>query len=630
MDNIESEKVLSSPSTQSSGSEPLYTPKLILDARLAGISDTTTYLVEKGAQNTNLYQERAASATPSGMSFNVVVPGLNTAVSRLVYLRSSITLQVKGVPAAGQYLVDLRKVALAPFPLQSMFQTCQTTINTTSMSIEMQDVLPKILRMMDKKTLDYYSNMCPTALDYFQNYGDALRTVSDVNGCIFNKSDKFHPRGCFPLNVYELDGGGNIVAPTVGDGAASHTVFVKFSVCEPLLMSPFVCDPTSNNIGSITGINALKFVFNLNGSNVRALRGVFNVANPANPANLPVVTLSNVSQPDTYLDFTYLSPFPSMKLPSRCVTPYLEVRKLSTLCPQINAGAAPSVGSGVNTPSTAQTIQSNTIQLNGIPDKLIISVGPRESDKNCTNSDSFLAIEKVRINFGNKTSILGTYNNQGLFMISKKNGLQDDWLQFQGYAACPASYVQPAIPAAGGADVGARTAVTYAGVNSFVQTSGSVLCLSFGEDLSLSHDWEAAGGLGVYQLQVYVDVANYSQAALANYELSLIVVNSGMLVTQLGSSTIYTNMLTSDEILKTSQQDPINHNSFQRKLGGSFWSNLKAVGKKIKPAASMARGVLNKVDNPHAKTASSLLSSLGAGRSAGSMSAGSRLKGRIY
>ena len=279
MDNIESEKVLSSPSTQSSGSAPLYTPKLILDARLAGISDTTTYLVEKGAQNTNLYSERAASATTSGMSFNVVVPGLNTAVSRLVYLRSSITLSVSGRPAAGQYLVDLRKVALAPFPLQSMFQTCQTTINTTSMSIEMQDVLPKILRMMDKKTLDYYSNMCPTALDYFQNYGDAFRSVSDVNGSIFSKSDKFHPRGCFPLNVFS----GTLAAPTavvVGDGATDQTVYVQFSVCEPLLMSPFVCDPTSNNIGSITGINALKFVFNLNSSNVRALRGVFSLANP--------------------------------------------------------------------------------------------------------------------------------------------------------------------------------------------------------------------------------------------------------------------------------------------------------------------------------------------------------------
>ena len=628
MDNIESEKVLSSPSTQSSGSAPLYTPKLILDARLAGISDTTTYLVEKGAQNTNLYQERAASATTSGMSFNVVVPGLNTAVSRLVYLRSSITLAVNGTPAAGQYLVDLRKVALAPFPLQSMFQTCQTTINTTSMSIEMQDVLPKILRMMDKKTLDYYSNMCPTALDYYQNYGDAFRSVSDVNGSIFSKSDKFHPRGCFPLNVYSLDGGGAKIAQAIGTGAA-QTVYVQFSVCEPLLMSPFVCDPTSNNIGSITGINALKFVFNLNGSNVRALRGVFSGAPPT-------VTLSAVDQTNTYLDFTYLSPFPSMKLPSRCVTPYLEVRKLSTTCEQIPAGKAGPVGSGVAAPSAVKTLVSNTIQLNGIPDKLIISVGLRETDKNCTNADSFLAINAVRVNFGNKTSILGTYNNQGLFMISKKNGLQDDWLQFQGYAACPANYALPAVPAAGGADVLARTAVVYAGGNSSVLTSGSVVCLSFGEDLSLSHDWEAAGGLGVYQMQVYVDVVNYGPTTLPPnaqspaQELSLIIVNSGMLVTQLGSSTIYTNMLTSDEILKTSQQDPINHNSFQRKLGGSFWSNLKAVGKKIKPAASMARGVLNKVDDPRAKSASSLLSSLGAGRSAGSMSAGSRLKGRIY
>lgn len=589
----EQANVLGTPSTQSRN-EPLYRTQLMLDSRLAGISDTATYLVEKGAQDCTYYSELANSYSPSGISFNVVVPGLNVAVSKLVFLRATVQLAISGAPAVGSRLVDVAKLALAPFPLQSMFETMQATINTTSFNIEMKNNISKLLRNMDKDVLDHYACMTPTALDNYYNYSDAYNAVNNPLGSWYNGSNGFQPRGSFPFTI-SGDNSIQTVANTV------KTVNVTFTVSEPLLISPFVVSPRGANMGGLTGINAMKFVFNISNAPSRAIRYA-----GALPAGTTVSIAANgISNPN--LDFCFLSPFPSLRLPSRSVSPYLQVEKQET-----NIGSESPHSADPNKPAVC-TASSNTIQLQGIPDKLILTIGKREADKACTDSDSFFPIKAVRVNFNNKTSILGTANQYNLWLISRKNGLQDDFNTFRGFSQVP------------------NAGIDANGVSNIL-TSGSVVILNFAEDLSLSQDWETCGSLGVYSLNVQVDYYNLTGADIPINQLwlQMTMVNSGLFVSQLGSSSTYINMLTADEVLKASQQEPVNKNDYQRRLGGSFWSNMKSFAKKVKPVASAARAVLGNVNDPRAKAAASALGAVGAGRSAGGMSAGSRLTGRTY
>ena len=64
--------------------------------------------------------------------------------------------------------------ALAPFPLHSLVSTMTATINNNTVSMNVQDTLPLLLRMVDPEELAKYNDMTPTALDHLAHYSDAV------------------------------------------------------------------------------------------------------------------------------------------------------------------------------------------------------------------------------------------------------------------------------------------------------------------------------------------------------------------------------------------------------------------------------------------------------------------------
>ena len=102
------------------------------------------------------------------------------------------------------------------------------------------------------------------------------------------------------------------------------------------------------------------------------------------------------------------------------------------------------------------------------------------------DTDSFMAIEGISINFNNSSGLGSSFTQQDLYKITAKNGINQSWLEFTGKAN------------------GAMTA----GAITHVPTTGSVLCLGFGTDIQLNEDYLAQGSLGSYQLSIKVDVKN--------------------------------------------------------------------------------------------------------------------------
>ncbi len=64
--------------------------------------------------------------------------------------------------------------ALAPFPLHSLVNVMSATINNNTVSFNVQETRPLLLRMVDPEELVKFDCVTPTTLDYLAHYDDAL------------------------------------------------------------------------------------------------------------------------------------------------------------------------------------------------------------------------------------------------------------------------------------------------------------------------------------------------------------------------------------------------------------------------------------------------------------------------
>ena len=149
---------------------------LVKDDRLGCITPKVKYQVLKGGQNITCQTCKAISQMTSNHVYNVAVPSLETIISREVLCKSTVTLKVTtthrldGTFAMNYGVTD----ALAPFPLHNLVNVMSATINNNAVSINVQETLPLLLRMVDPEELAKYDCMTPTALDYLADYDDAL------------------------------------------------------------------------------------------------------------------------------------------------------------------------------------------------------------------------------------------------------------------------------------------------------------------------------------------------------------------------------------------------------------------------------------------------------------------------
>ena len=114
--------------------------------------------------------------TPSAHIFNITIPSLETIISREVLWKSSVILHIVGVnKPASEFLVNYGVTdALSAFPLHSLVSTMTATINNNTVSMNVQETLPLLLRMLDDEEICTYDDMTPTTLDYLANYADAV------------------------------------------------------------------------------------------------------------------------------------------------------------------------------------------------------------------------------------------------------------------------------------------------------------------------------------------------------------------------------------------------------------------------------------------------------------------------
>jgi hypothetical protein len=583
---------------------------LIQDDRISNLTDKIDFAVMKGAQQITVSEINATSKSPSSIVFNVVVPSLETIVDRHVMIKTTLILKVTGTVAVDSQLISYGfRDALGAFPMHSLINTMSCTINNNTVSMNVKDVLPALVRMLDNRELARYNNTTPVLYDSYLNYADMISADNSSFNDFGNNLDQFiKPRGAFALDSCTEDSAGT-VPMSIGVGAGAgllKTAYIKITLEEPLLLSPFIFgNPTSNNQG-MYGIANMSYNLTLGSCN-RFWRHIANAKSVLTDVSIESIEKSS-------LMFTFLSPHPSQQLNSRCILPYYEFNRYITN--GVAIAGLPARIAGAKILPLSETISSSTVSFNCIPDKLVIFL--RKPVQTWTDSDSFLTISKININWNNSSGVASSYTQSDLWRMSVKNGSNQSWDEFRGYASKKALAIE-------------TTAGTGAGT--FVPTCGSVLILAFGTDIPLINDYDAPSSIGNYTFQIAVTATNYYTDPVTP-ELVICTLNSGCMALEKGTSSTYLSLLTKADVLEASQMEPTSHSDAKRMVGGGFLDSLKSVfrfiGNNRKTIGAIARTGMDAYSgkDSHAM-ARGLLSSVGAGRSGGGRSGGSQSGGSL-
>lgn len=578
----------------SAGSE--FKKVLVRDNRL-NVTDAIEFAVIKGAQNMTSFTSNANTLSNSSHTWNIQVPSETTIFDRRVLWRSSFILQITGqAPVVGMPIINYGVTdALSACPLHQLSTVMSCTINNNSVSSNMRDILPALLRMNDIRELQRYNGYAPVQYDIMGKYSDAVGTVFNPLGSFTNVGvdADYVPRGawaidCISTTLANAKAGTNEPSANIATAAATNqSMFIKFTVTEPLMISPFIWShPKSNNQG-MYGVQNMTFTFNM-GDASRVWRSA--------SGKLSAVSVAEYTS--SALIFNFLSAHPSDLMPSRNTVPYMELpRFISTPGVSLPAAAdAQSLGA-------ATTVVSNAIQLNQIPSRLFIWLrNPASYTTPYTVGteaypDTFGVITAVSINFNNQAGILASASREDLFKYSCENGSNQSWYEFSGQASVP--------------DVN--------GCGRKIPMSGTLLVLEFAKDINISDDFYSCGSLGNFQLQVTLTARNQFTVAYTP-EVVIMTENDGCFVCERGTSSTYTGLLTKADVLSASEQPSYHYSDVERMVGGGFLDSLKSIVGRVLPIlAPMAKRHLAKSDSPYGKAAAGALGALGYGKSGGKL-----------
>jgi hypothetical protein len=568
--------------------------KVLIEDQRMRVTDSLPFGVVKSGQNVTTQIYPATSQSASSQTYSIQTPSEVTLLDRNIVWQSTYEIEIRGTPAAGEFLVDLgNRDALAPLPLHMSATTLQVQVNNNSVSVNIRDVLPQLLRMYgDDRALQRWNGIAPLAPDTYRSYGDQLGANNNSNGSWAQTADNsLISRGSFSIDSLEQTtpaiGAGEKNRQTVGDGSVAsglRVVKIRFTSLEPLFLSPFHFANLSANQMAIYGVSNLNFIFNISAQANRlwrcgAAEGVVNLAGvTVSGISGYSVSVTNVS--GSRLIFQMLTPHPSQILPSKNVVDYVDFpRYLTTFTSTIGAAAVSALNELV---PTTTVFSSNNIQLNQVPDMLVICARKPMSQQTNRDSDSFFPITGISINWNNQSGLLANATQDTLYRMSAKSTNQT-WQEFKGYA----NKYQPPLGA------------TYDTQLQQVLTSGSILALRFGQDIPIVEEFYAAGSLGSFNLQFNVTLQNYQQSA-QQVELVLMCVNSGLFITSQGVSSTYTGILTKSDVLSASEMKPVSERHL-RLVGGVESSALNGCAdiapkaqEAIMDAVSAAKSALGK------------------------------------
>jgi hypothetical protein len=513
--------------------------------------ESIPYAVYRSGANITFSQNPVSGqATPSSQNYNIIVPSEQTVVSRYVDWTATLNFTVNfpaqpnfptNIPNFLQYGINC---ALCAYPLHSSVTTMSATLNNNTFSQDQDVIMQPLIRMLDKELQGKFNDTTCVMPDNYLNYSDALNAINNPLGAYNNSvsSNDFHPRGSFVLKAFNTTGYADGLNQTISSATMATTglkLYVSVKVTEPLMLSPFLFQKLHSNQQGFYGIQNMNIRMNTN-PNYPLLRW----AGASTYTQVPTVSLdAENGYQGAELRLKYLTTKPEDQFPARNSVGYYSMEKY------ITSGSAV-INAGSIAPITAQNLQ-----LNMIPDKVII-FARRKNNNSILKSDSYLVIKGIDINFANNAGILSSATQEDLWRMSKEAGVNQSWLDWSGYANSANLNAQGKIP-----------------------LIGSMLVLDFARHIQITESYYSPGSLGVFSFQYKVQLENQSGQNLnsGDYELVTVIMNSGVCSLMKGSCSVFQGILTKSDVLSASTMPKAYTTDVERMVGGQFLDNLKSV-----------------------------------------------------
>jgi hypothetical protein len=310
---------------------------------------------------------------------------------------------------------------------------------------------------------------------------------------------------------------------------------VRYTVTEPLWCSPFY-QGLGPEPEAMVNVNQLGVTIRHVGSGLRRFWSSDGLTGTGYTATL-------YRAPDLLIN--YITPSLMQPIPAVQILPYHKLNSYRRAVPSLAAGASTQV-------------LSDSVKLNQCPKSMMLFCKHSDASQNEFTSDSFLALENVSISFNNRSALLSSASPQELFEISRRSGLDMSFQEFSQYR-------------------------------------GSVFKCDFARDIGLSDD-EAPGALGQYTLAVQANLTNRSTAAFEG-DFHVVLFMEGTISISENQCRASLGVLTPAMALhaKSGAAGKISHAHFNALHGGSFWSALKNVVKKVSGAVAGAAPIVGKI-----------------------------------
>ena len=461
--------------------QDIYKPRAIkvMDPILDTESRKPFALICGGVETT----ERTFTTTTfseSSVQFAVPPPNPTTFVSRRFMLKMDVTLTIPCTNNSGgdSFCLNANKDAFRQYPLASIMKNLDVTINGSSVSINMNDVIKPLLlyHNNDRNLGGREMSLSPALRDQSQVYQALVNSTRNPLAGYYDGADYLGvlARGAFPFEV--------LANPQIADTTTGNAI-IKATICEELFLSPLLFGGVRDE--GFIGVQAIdiNIVWDSNKNLMWSHAG-------------DSIALGNISVEfsNPTMLFKYVTPPYNMSLPKSIQYSYNEIQRYPT-------------NTGQNFDHLqSHEVQTNNIQINAIPRFLYIFVRRNDSDMNSSTPDAYFSIDQISLNWNNKNALLANASKQQLYDISRKNGVDLTWSEWSG---------EPMKTLNGDPDDG------------FISGVGSVLCLEFGTDIGLFED-EAPGIIGTYNIQIKMNVTNYSGETINNPRIYLITVIPGI------------------------------------------------------------------------------------------------------
>jgi len=355
---------------------------------------------------------------------------------------------------------------------------------------------------------------------------------------------------------------------------------------EPFIgLSPFIFGDPKHNSQGLVGINSLNFMMNIGSPN-----RMFSYAGPGSDSKSVVstssirlghsATVSGSSAKEAFSSCKVLCNFLTAQdtdvIDAKNVCPYLDMPRYITNGTSVIGGLPTDPTDPTKSYKTnyskipSNTIQTNNLQLNQLPDYFIVVVRKPMNKQTINDSSTFLAIDNISVSLSNSQGLLSNAQQVDLWKMSVRNGSSQSFEEFSGLAS------------SGDGAIPERTL-----------TTGSLLIINPAMDLSLP-SYLSNGSIGQFNFTMTISYKNISEEDITP-EVCIICCNSGTMTTISGSSMIQTGLLTKDIVVNSSSTESMPFNTYSRLIGGNVsdrpLTNVKKLFHSLKKKIISGSGV---------------------------------------